>query len=170
MHHFISDTHFGHANVLRFDERPFASIEEHDERILQNINNSLNEGDTLWHLGDVAWNAKAFTSFLDGLRKDISIHFIEGNHDHRFPKKVPFLTTAYLKEGPGVWLSHYPHRDWPSSFHGSIHLYGHVHGKLPGLGRSMDVGVNCIGYQPISLEAVLERLLPLPCGGEAGRE
>ncbi len=28
MHHFISDTHFGHANVLRFDERPFASIED----------------------------------------------------------------------------------------------------------------------------------------------
>ncbi len=36
-------------------------------------------------------------------------------------------------------------------------LYGHSHGNLPDIGgKTMDVGVDCHGYKPISLDEVAE--------------
>ena len=55
-------------------------------------------------------------------------------------------------------MSHYAHRTWRNSVHGAFHLYGHSHGDLPGLGRSMDVGVDANDYAPISIAAVVEKL------------
>lgn len=58
--------------------------------------------------------------------------------------------------GYEVFLSHYPHRSWNKKFHGSIHVYGHVHGALPDHDRSTDVGVDCWDFKPVSLEQILE--------------
>ena len=33
---FTSDTHFGHKNILNFCHRPFDSIEEHDQALINN--------------------------------------------------------------------------------------------------------------------------------------
>jgi hypothetical protein len=43
-----------------------------------------------------------------------------------------------------VILCHYGMRVWPASHHGSVHFYGHSHGRLPGYGRSRDVGVDML--------------------------
>jgi calcineurin-like phosphoesterase family protein len=51
-----------------------------------------------------------------------------------------------------IFLSHYPHRSWPSSHKGSFHCYGHVHSKLnhedvQSKRKTLDVGVdNTINY------------------------
>lgn len=49
-------------------------------------------------------------------------------------------------------------RVWNGSHHGSIMLYGHSHGNLPGNNQSTDVGVDCWDYSPCSLDQVVERL------------
>ncbi len=48
--------------------------------------------------------------------------------------------------------------DQNSLYHGAYHLYGHSHGALPGIGRSMDVGAPCVNYTPISMAEVVEKL------------
>ena len=52
---FIADTHFGHANVLKHDKRPFADIEAHDKSLIENWNRVLNDDDECYILGDVSW-------------------------------------------------------------------------------------------------------------------
>lgn len=41
MNFFIVDLHFGHKNILAFDNRPFKNIEEHDEYIMNNWNKTV---------------------------------------------------------------------------------------------------------------------------------
>ena len=38
MIYYIADMHFGHKNVIRFDDRPFADTEQMDEVLIQNWN------------------------------------------------------------------------------------------------------------------------------------
>ena len=60
MRFFTSDTHFGHANVIKFDNRPFANIEEHDEELVRRWNAVVKPGDVVCHLGHVGWHKKLF--------------------------------------------------------------------------------------------------------------
>jgi len=57
-----------------------------------------------------------------------------------------------------VVLCHYAMRTWDRSHYGSYHLYGHSHGKLERHGWSMDVGVDCFDFYPVSLRQVIEEL------------
>lgn len=51
MNYFISDLHLGHKNVLKFDNRPFINIEEHDKTIIDNWNSKVNDNDDVYVLG-----------------------------------------------------------------------------------------------------------------------
>ena len=74
--YFISDTHFGHKNLLLFERKAFATIEEHDEYIINAINKIIKPTDTLIHLGDVG-NVEMVRR-LNGHKE-----LILGNHDQR---------------------------------------------------------------------------------------
>ena len=52
---FTSDLHFGHENVIKFDERPFNSVEEMDEELIKRWNNKVGKGDIVYVLGDLIW-------------------------------------------------------------------------------------------------------------------
>ena len=49
---FTADTHFGHKNVIRYCNRPFASATEMDERLIENWNKIVGPDDLIYHLGD----------------------------------------------------------------------------------------------------------------------
>ena len=102
---------------------------------------------------------------------------MKGNHDKSsviknggilsqrfvFVKDVHFLVLQHKGKKYEIFLSHYPHRSWPKSYHGSIHLFGHTHSNLPPWGLSFDVGVDNIyklyGYfGPISIDQVIEQI------------
>ena len=61
-------------------------------------------------------------------------------------------------EGQAIWLNHYPARSWDRRFHGSWHLYGHVHGRLVAQDEAnlamltRDVGVDACDYRPLSFD------------------
>ena len=135
MNFFISDLHFGHVNALAFDNRPFATIEKHDEYIINRWNNTIGIDDDVYLLGDISWygSVKTLEIFnqLNG-----NIHLIKGNHDLKLLKN-PELRTRFmeivdykeleLENGKKIVLSHYPIPCYNKHHHGWIHLYGHVH-------------------------------------------
>ena len=53
---FISDLHFGHENILSFDNRPFKDIQTHDEYIINSWNDKVGIDDNVWILGDISWH------------------------------------------------------------------------------------------------------------------
>ena len=52
--------------------------------------------------------------------------------------------------------------DGNKSHHGSLMLYGHSHGSLPGTDQSLDVGVDCWDLAPTNLEKIMARMRTLP--------
>lgn len=86
MNYYISDTHFGHKNVIRYDNRPFDSIEEMDEAMIQLWNETVNDADAVYILGDFSWYKEDKTALILGKLKGHKI-LIKGNHD-RVSSKV----------------------------------------------------------------------------------
>ena len=78
---FTSDLHLGHANVIRFDRRPFGTVEEMDSEIIRRWNEKVHRNDTVYVVGDFLWSshkqdARELIHSLKG--KKI---LIKGNHD-----------------------------------------------------------------------------------------
>lgn len=164
MNWYTSDTHFGHANVIRYSERPFQSVDEMDEAIIANWNRVVQPNHDVYHLGDFAFskNPDRYLSRLNGRK-----HLIIGNHDSEITLKSTYWESVqpYLEVNENklkIILSHYAMRVWNKSHYGAIMLYGHSHGSLPGSDQSLDVGVDCWNYYPISLEHIQNRLATLP--------
>lgn len=161
---YTSDTHLGHERMLSMQPRPFPSIEEHDEYIIEAWNSVVGDDDVVYHLGDFAFGLSRDAERIREIfaRLKGRKHLIIGNHD--VDKKGALHPTLSSLEwaarpehalrtkdgGKDIWLSHYAARSWPSQHYGSIHFYGHSHGKLPGVGRSRDVGVDMpdVAYTP----------------------
>ncbi|MBR1531559.1 MAG: metallophosphoesterase, partial [Eubacterium sp.] len=135
MTYFISDLHFGHRNILRFDCRPFSTIEEHDEYLISQWNDTVGIDDDVWILGDISWySALKTVNILKRLNGQK--HLCIGNHDHKLVKSADFqqqfVEIVDYKEisfgdGTGVVLCHYPIPCYNKHFYNWYHLYGHVH-------------------------------------------
>jgi len=173
---FTADTHFGHENVIRFCNRPFASATEMDEQLIENWNQTVDPNDIIYHLGDFSLlgkkQAKDYFRQLNG-----RIHVVPGGHDHRWVGKgtyhsssdhpvvilPPLQTIKVSIPNPGqpqlIVLCHYSLRVWDRSHYGSWHLYGHSHGNLPPLDNSLDVGVDCWNYRPVPLKTIASKLI-----------
>jgi calcineurin-like phosphoesterase family protein len=77
---FISDTHFGHHNVIRYCNRPFASVEEMNRVMAERWNAVVGQYDRVFHLGDFSMGPKIlrpnYLAALSGYKI-----LIRGNHD-----------------------------------------------------------------------------------------
>lgn len=131
--YFISDLHFGHYNIIRFDNRPFKTVEEMDNTLIVNWNDTINDDDIVYILGDISWyNPEQTYNILKQLKgKKI---LIKGNHDNIVKDKrcrEQFITIKDYDEiylnNQLIILSHYPIMYWKNQWHGTIHLYGHIH-------------------------------------------
>lgn len=152
---YVSDTHFLHANILTLSRRPFANIDEHDEHLVRQWNAVVGEDDIAYHLGDFAFQLTEKADKVRWLfhRLNGRKRLVIGNHDLRHGELHPtiadlpwdrrpqgFIFTE--DEGQKLVLAHYAQRAWQWESKGGFHFYGHAHGRLPGIGRSRDVGVD----------------------------
>jgi calcineurin-like phosphoesterase family protein len=132
---YISDLHFGHINVLKFDNRPWDYIDDMEKDIISNWNNVVRNGDDVYVLGDFIWSAKDedWIEILNQLNGNI--HLIRGNHDKRnmSPQlKKKFASISDYKEIRDnerlVILSHYPILAYKHSYDPNVYmLHGHTH-------------------------------------------
>lgn len=166
---FVADTHFGHGNIIDYCRRPFRSVGEMDATLIAAWNARVHPADTVYHLGDFMLFGDEAAVQRYRQRLNGKIHLIRGNHDKR-SKNLDgvFETVSDLEEivvsvegaKQRVVLCHYAMRIWPHSHHGSWHLFGHSHGTLADDPKalSLDVGVDCWDYAPVSVMQVAAKM------------
>lgn len=174
----ISDSHFGHTNIIQYCSRPFSSIEEMDETIITNWNKMVGKNDIVFHLGDFALPDRRkyptgndqdnrIRELISQLNGKITIVF--GSHDKQANNCKNSFFKYYHKNqiveyninGQIIELSHVPLLSWEKRAHGSLSAFGHVHSGpnkyfLCAQG-SWDVGVDNNDYNPIPLDIFIEK-------------
>lgn len=75
----ISDTHFGHANIIKLADRPFKNVDEMNKTIINNWNSIVNDEDIVYILGDFSFKGKSADYYAKQLKGRKIL--IKGNHD-----------------------------------------------------------------------------------------
>jgi len=164
MIHFTSDTHFGHANIIRYCNRPFSSVREMNECIIDKWNTKVSKDDSVYHIGDFGFgDPQSLKSILRQLNG--KIYLIRGNHDKfQIVRDLGFQQVWPIREikfnDQTIILCHYAMRVWNKSHRGAWQLYGHSHGTLPEDQNSLsfDVGVDANNFEPLSFDEVKIRM------------
>lgn len=166
--YFTSDHHFGHSNIIKFCNRPFANVEEMNETLIERWNIKIKPEDEVYYIGDFALTNDKKTTANILNRLNGTKYLIVGNHESSALKnKEKFkwikeyhelkVKDSDCKDGvQRIILFHYAMRVWKSDFRGSWHLYGHSHGNLPDKKDklSFDIGVDCHNFYPLSYDEV----------------
>jgi calcineurin-like phosphoesterase family protein len=188
---FTSDTHYAHSSICSATTkwegadnltRKFDSLQDMNQRLVDNINNMVGENDILIHLGD--WSFGGFDK-IEEFRSQINcknIHLVLGNHDHHIERNKEGIQRLFASVQHYVYLDirrpngkivdkysfvcmHFPIASWDGMNQGVIHLFGHVH-LPPHLrvmeGRAMDVGCDGNGLEPLSMDEILELMKNQP--------
>jgi calcineurin-like phosphoesterase family protein len=160
---FTSDPHFGHDKIIERCRRPFLSVEQMNNVLIERWNSRVKQKDSVYLLGDVFLQMTQAEAMEIRNKLNGNIHLILGNHDgvaKHIPRAWSFIKESYslVVSDPRekLHLAHFPHRSWPGSRSGTGHLYGHEHGDLSldvNL-RAFDVGVDAWDFYPINLEEV----------------
>lgn len=158
----ISDTHFGHSNILTFlnkdgsNVRSFPSVEMMDEYMIQNWNNVVGKNDKVYHLGDLTFSNKKLNEIMPRLNGTKVL--IKGNHDNLKPNQY----LQYFKDIRAYHildkflLSHIPvHIDSRERWKANIH--GHLHNNIIDDPNYINVSVERINYTPIDFEEIRSR-------------
>ena len=169
MIYFISDTHFGHENVIRMCERPFKTIEEMNTALIENWNRRVKGNDTVYILGDLFFRCADPEPILRQLKG--RKHLIVGNHDGSWMQRVSvedyFTGVSTLLETTdghrGLTLCHYPLLSWRHQRQ-SYMIHGHIHGNtdmdfwplLCARDRVLNAGVDVNGFQPVTFDELME--------------
>ena len=179
---FTADTHFGHENVISFDNRPFSSVEEMDTELIRRWNNKVSKEDLVYVLGDMIWkvrnnDAPELINSLNG-----QIILIKGNHDRFLHNAKAVKALAGIKDYDDICvrledgtskrciLSHYFIPMYVGNRYGAIHLHGHSHvsaeadmeGKIADMlleqgipNKIFNVGCMYWNYAPVTLDEIL---------------
>ena len=160
----ISDTHFGHNNILSFKRndgtplRFFASIEDHDETLISNWNSVVKKEDKVYHLGDISMCGWSKTENILNRLNGTKV-LIKGNHDEYKLSQYARVfkdVRAYHRLDKFI-LSHIPiHPSSLSRWEANIH--GHLHDNVYEDPRYFNVSVERIGFTPIDFQTLKERI------------
>ena len=173
MNYYISDLHFGHANVILHDNRPFADVEEMDRVLIGRWNDVVDGDDDVYVVGDFCYRSgKTADWYLRRLKG--CKHLVAGNHDWltlRNAKAVSmFESVDRLLEiedgGRPVVLCHYPLAEWRHSRRGAWHVHGHIHARrsatwafMRTLPHALNAAAAINGYAPVPFDRLVENNL-----------
>ena len=181
---FTSDLHFGHENVIRFDNRPFNTVVEMDDEMIKRWNTKVGKGDIVYVLGDFIWKAATNEAVSIIRRLNGQIILIKGNHDRFLHNAAAKKALAGINDYDDICvtlqdgttrrciLSHYFIPFYNGHRYQAIHLHGHSHlteeaaeevritTELNEKGYDLKIyNVGCMywNYTPVTLDEILEK-------------
>lgn len=156
-----SDTHFGHKNIIKYCNRPFLSIEEHDATIVANWNEIVTDDDVIVHMGDLTMLSRlSVENQLHRQIKNLNGRkiLVAGNHDSKHVKRT-IEQDFYWKVFNKIETKEVLFRHWPlgPNEEEKLCVHGHSHGKLK-KALHVDVGVDVYSFKPVLVADVLSSL------------
>lgn len=168
MIYLISDTHFGHKNIIRYCDRPFKDVNEMDAAMIEKWNSVVKGSDTVIHVGDFAFlNDKRQKEVLAQLNgKKI---LVRGNHDFQaeimLANGFDFVVESMViaNQGTRYLLSHYPidpdnaRQSILNEIGAAAHIHGHVHNKTGVYYAQRSINVSCenLDYVPRTIPELI---------------
>ncbi len=158
---FTADWHFGDDRFLGNNPlfRPFTSLEEQHQVIIEQMNAVVKPEDQLFHLGDVCFNVETLP-----LLEQINCQnktLIIGNYEEDHPDKLKYLPQYFntikeemeltLSTGERVYLNHYPVNAKPGCFN----IVAHIHSLWKVQPNMVNVGVDVWHFMPVSETRIL---------------
>lgn len=169
MNYYISDLHLGHYGIMKHSNRPFSSVEEMDETIINNWNSVVKDEDDVYIGGDFCYksgkNPIEYLKRLKGRK-----HLCVGNHDNKLLKDsnfrkyfVEIKPMMTIRDGnKTIVLCHYPMVEWDGFFRGYLHLYGHIHNNIndtykiiSNIPNAYNMGIDILGFYPRTLNETI---------------
>lgn len=166
---YTADLHFGHSNVIKFDNRPFADIDEMDRCLIELWNSRVAPDDDVYLIGDVCFrNNKPEEWYLRQLKGHK--HLVIGNHDRKLLDNQTAMSCFETidkmmhvrDEDKHICLCHYPLAEWNGFFKGTYHIYGHIHNRKDGaymymknFENALNAGCMINNYMPASLDELI---------------
>ena len=163
---FIADTHFGGENIRRYENRPFESAAEMDEKLIEYWNTAVTAEDTVYVLGD-------FSDYNDPNKEAEILRslngtkiLVMGNHDrHRTAQEWRDIGFFECYDMPVIYqgffmLSHEPlyiNTNMPYA-----NFYGHVHANpsyKDACKQSVCVSVERINYTPMEFTVLRNKMV-----------
>ena len=157
--YFTSDWHLGEDRIgingkPNLFYRPFDSIRTQNDTIVRNFRNVFNDGDVLWHLGDVLYDKEDIYRLEDlkHFYPNSKFHLIIGNYDEG---KMAYLDRVFDSiqheaeievKGKKYYLNHYPSKCVSAEFA----ITGHIHGLWKVQKNMINVGVDAWHFKPVS--------------------
>ena len=166
-----SDLHLGHANIIRYTDRPFTTVDEMDACLYDNWESTVGSGETLIFVGDVAMRravgAHTWQRIRDG--RGGAKHLVIGNHDLtgsgslRVDGFDAVAGVLFVDGDPPLVFTHIPLARVPD---GCVNVHGHTHNEPPRATAHINVSVEQLDYRPVALPRIqaLARELVVGCG------
>lgn len=165
---YTADPHFNHDNIIHYCKRPFASVYQMDDVLVENYTACVKPEDDLWIVGDFGFEYSSRKGYLDNIfaRLPGHKHLVIGNHDSKLITGFSWDSAhdiVTVKDGDQNFvLCHYPMLTWEGARKGAIQLFGHVHNYWRGTRNSVNVGVDLWNFKPVQKQDIITsaRLLP----------
>ncbi len=163
---FISDHHFFHTNMLKFVDdkghriRPFNSLEEQHEMMVERWNSVVKDNDYVYHLGDVTFQYhRPFQELMYRLKGDKRL--IVGNHDKLKQEGLmkhfsKVMLWHGFKEG-NFTAVHIPLM-LSSLRDGKFCVHGHTHQHCLEDPHYINVSVEVRDYTPVHIDTILKEI------------
>jgi len=170
-HWFTADMHLGHANIIKYCDRPFSSLEEMNRILIRNWNARVKPEDIVFHIGDFCFkntpggkkgegvpiSARDWEKQLNG-----KIIHIKGNHDKNNSCKTIITNLTIWFGNKRINLVHDPAY---AGVNYKLNFVGHIHEKweikrvktMFGFTDCINVGVDVWNFKPTSYNEIMSR-------------
>ena len=171
MKYYTADTHFGHNNVIGFDDRPFANTQEMDRFMIDAWNSRVKDDDEVYIVGDFMYRSEHSVEYY-AKRLNGRKYLILGNHDKLTPEdercfvgieKMMHVCDYYEGRAQQICLCHFPIAEWNGYKRGHYHIYAHIHNQdndtyrfMKNRAHALNAGCMINNYIPVTFGELVE--------------